>query len=282
MGVDVVATAKAFEQHAEKGYRPEYLASELHNLSDADRLAVAKQIEWDIRHQTNPNLPKIEFYDTGDLKAVETTSKSGESKFVEHYELDKKTSKIKSELKTTNTDNSYEHYSNVEYTERDANGHATYKYDTSLTVHGTKVSSRTEEDRWVYDPKTGKQVSHDETTSEGRKLHEEFDPQTGKAKFADETGPKGNWHRTYDATTGKVQQEDIVYPDKSQETRKYNSNGDKVYSEKRYGNNGDRGTRTWTYNPRTEKPVYTEWHGIDGKVEKNNVDENGKWTLVKD
>lgn len=279
MGIDVVATAKDFETHAEKGYLPENLAKELHNLSDADRLAVAKQIAWDMKQHPDASLPKIDFYDTGDLKAVEVDSKSGESKFVDHYELDK-TGKIKAEVKTTQTDNSYEHYTNIEYIERDSNGNAIRKTDSSFTLHGTHFTARSSDEKTAYDPTTGKMRSYDRVHSDGSKLHEEYDSKTGKEKFADETSPKRNVHRSYDSSTGKLQQEEIVNADKSQETIKYNSSGDKVYNEKRYGNNGDKGTRSWTYSPRTAKPIYTKWQDPNGSIEEMNIDENGKYTRI--
>ncbi len=283
MGIDVVATAKEFEQHAQKGYLPEYLGKELHNLSDADRLAVARQIAWDMKQQPDPSLPKIDFFDTGDLKAVERTTKSGDSVFVEHVELDKSTGKIKSELNTTNTKNSYEQYVNVEYRERNADGKTTYKMDQSTTLHGTSFKASFDEDRYSYDPKTGKQISHDEKTSWGKQLHEEYDGNSGKQKLADETSANGKVHRTYDAQTGKIQQEDFIYNDKSQETVKYNANGDMVHKEKRYGDNGSKGTRSWDYNPRTGRMIYSDWRDAKGNVTtRHNIDDMGKWIEIKD
>jgi hypothetical protein len=282
MGRDIAATAKDFEQHAQKGYLPENLAQELHSLSDTDRLAVAKQIDWDMKHQSNPSLPKVEFYDSGDLKSIEASGKSGTSDFTEHTELYKDSGKIKSELNTTNTKLSYEQSTDIELVERDSNRHMTHKYDLSTRVNGTKVTTTSDDDRWAYDAKSGKQISHDEQTSWGKKLHEEFDATTGKEKSADETNAKGTVHRTYDATTGNLKQENIVNSDKTHETLKYDSNGDKLSREKQYGNNGDKGTRIWTYSHKTGKENYTEWRDPSGRVEKNNIDEDGHYTRVQD
>lgn len=87
---------------------------------------------------------------------------------------------------------------------------------------------------------------------------EQFDAKTGKEKFADETHSKGHVHRTYDPATGNLRQADIGNNDKTHETIKYNSNKDKVSREKQYGNNDDEGTRTWNYDPRSGREVYTE------------------------
>ena len=286
MGVDVVETAKAFEQHTEKGYLPENLAKELNNLSDADRLAVAKQVQWDMAHQSNPDLPKLEFYDTGSLKSIERTGKYSNGTLTEtdHKVLDT-TGYVKSEvIKTVVEDKNRNEFSTrIEIKERNASGHLTYNHESSARLMGTYIAVNTEEDHYTYDATTGKQTSHDETTSWGRKVHEEFDPKTGKEKIAIIEDPKGNAVRRYDRTTGKLQQEEIVYPDKSQETIKYDSNGDKIYNEKRWGNNGDRGTRSWNYSPRTGKMTYSEFREPSGKVTmKHNIDENGKWTEIKD
>lgn len=285
MGVDVVETAKAFEQHAEKGYRPENLARELNNLSDADRLAVAKQIEWDMRHQSNPNLPKLEFYDTGNLKSVETTEKFSAGTLTETdlTVLDKTTGKVKSEYVTTVVDDKSrnEFSTRLEIKERDAKGNLTYNYETAVRLNGTYITANYEEDRYTYDATTGRQTSHDEKTSWGRKVHEEFDPKTGKEKFAIIEEPNANTRRTYDQTTGKIQQEDIVNADKSQETIKYDSNGTMIYSEKRLGNNGSKGTRSWNYSPRTREMVYSEYRDPSGKVTMRHNIENGKWTEIK-
>src|SRR5262249_43193547 len=247
MGIDVAATAKEFEKHAQTGYLPEYLAREMHNMSPADRLAVAKQVEWDIKHQSNTSLPKVEFYDSGDLKSVETSEKTASGEFTKHSELDKNTGTVKAELNVSKLNFSYEQSTNIEYVEKDSDGHTTYKYDTTTTSRASGATVSYDEDRWTYDAKTGKQTSHDEKTSWGKKLHEEFDGKTGHQKLADETNPKSNAHRTYDVSTGKLKQEEIDNDDKTHETNKYNSNGDLVSKEKRYGDNGDKGTRTWIY-----------------------------------
>ncbi len=282
MSIDVAQTAKDFEQHAQAGKLPELLSRDLHNLNDADRLAVAKQIEWDMRQHQDPSLPKVEFYDTGDLKSVETHEKTNSGEYSEHTELDKNTGKVRSELNTSNTSTSYESVGRAELTERDADGHITHKFSVLTEARGTSVKVTTDDDKWAYDAKTGKKVSHDETTSWGKKVHEEYDGQTGNEKFEDITSPKGSVHRTYDSANGKLRQEDIVNEDKTTETLKYNSNGDKLSREKRYGTNGSEGTRIWNYSPLTGDAVYTEWRDPSGRVEKMNIDKNGKYTRIED
>ncbi len=286
MGVDVVATAKTFEQHAEKGHIPELLARELNSLSDADRLAVAKQIEWDMKHQSNPDLPKVEFYDTGNLKSIERVEKfsSGTGTETEVTVLDKTTGKTKAEYITTvvNDPKLNEFSTRLEILERDTKGHLTLMYNTAIRLNGTKITAHYDENRYAYDPTTGKQITHDERTSWGRKVHEEYDPKTGHEKFAVIEDPKGNINRTYDQTTGELRQEDIVRP-KSQQTIKYNSNGDKIYSETRFGKNGDKGMEIFNYSPRTGKPIYTELRDENGKVlRRDNIDDNGVKTRIKD
>ncbi|MBI2809309.1 MAG: hypothetical protein HYX67_00550 [Candidatus Melainabacteria bacterium] len=139
MGRDIVATAKEFEDHAKKGYLPENLAKELHNISDADRLAVAKQIEWDMKHQPNLSLPKIEFFDSGDLKSVETSGQSGSDTWTDHVELDKASGKVRAELKTDDQKTSYDRTISAELTVKDSNGQTTHRVDTITTVRGTEA-----------------------------------------------------------------------------------------------------------------------------------------------
>ncbi|MBS1952638.1 MAG: hypothetical protein JST89_00485 [Cyanobacteria bacterium SZAS-4] len=282
MGRDIVASAKEFEDHAQKGYLPENLANELHNMSGADRLAVAKQIEWDMKHQLNAALPKIEFYDTGDLKSVETSGQSGSTAWTDHVELDKNSGKVRAEAKTDDTKLSYERITSTELTVKDTNGNTTQHYETSTRVSGVDVKISSNNESWSYDAKSGKMLTHDQATSYGKKLHEEYDATTGKEKSADEVNSNGTVHRTYDPNTGKLRQEDLNNNDKSHETIKYNSNGDRLSREKQYGVNGSQGTREWVYSPRTGKEVYSEWRDPNGKVEKHNIDENGKWTRIED
>lgn len=277
MGRDIVAAAKDFEEHAKHGYLPDVLARELHSMSPEDRLAVAKQIDWDMKHQTDATLPKIDFYDSGDLKSVETTGKSGSMNWSKHVELDKNQSNTSAEVYTTSEDNGNNHSSTVELTEKDARGHLTHSYRSSTDLHGVDLTVTISDDNWSYDATTGKQVTHDRSTSWGEKVHEEYDAATGNEKFADITNSRGSIHRTYDASTGKLRQEDIDNADKTHETVKYNSNGDKLSREKQYGDHGDKGTREWVYSPRTGKEVYTEWRSPDGKVTKNNIDDDGHW-----
>jgi len=280
MGIDVVATAKQFEKHAEGGTLPEYLAKELQNLSPDDRLAVAKQIAWDIKQNPNTNLPKVDFYDSGDLKSVETTTKSGNGEFVDHTELDKR-GKTRLEIKTANMKESYETSTNIEITERDEKGNVTHNFDQTIRVGNSgDIRVSYDDDTYTYDKATGKRVKHEEKTSWGER-HIDFDPKTGHEVSADETNSKGSVHKTYDASTGKLRQEDFKNNDNSSETVKYNSNGDKIYSEKRHGVNGEKGMRTWNYSPSTGKPTYTEWHAPNGTVEAHNIDANGKYTKVE-
>ena len=281
MGRDIVAAAKEWEEHAKKG-APENLARELHSMSDADRLAVAKQIDWDMKHQSNLSLPKIEFYDSGDLKTVETSGQSGTDAWTEKVLLDKNSGKVKVEIKTDDQKTSYDRSISTEITERDANGNRTRHSDSITTTNATGAKMSYDEENWSYDATTGKKLSHDQKTSDGKKLHEEYDATTGKEKSADETNSKGAIHRTYDPTTGNLKQEDLNNSDKTHETIKYNSNGDKVSSEKQYGVNGDQGTRESIYSPRTGKLVYTEFRNPNGKITKNNVDDNGKYTPIED
>lgn len=282
MGRDIVASAKEFEDHAQKGHLPENLAKELQNMSGADRLAVAKQIEWDMKHQSNPALPKIEFYDSGDLKSVETTGQSGPTTWTDHVELYKSNGKVRAEVKTDDTKLSYEHSTSTELVVKDTSGNTTQHYETRTTLRGVDVQISSNNESWSYDAKTGKRLTHDQATSYGKKLHEEYDATTGKEKSADEVNNNGTIHRTYDSTTGKLKQEDLNNNDKSHETIKYNSNGDRVSREKQYGINGSQGTREWVYSPRTGKEVYSEWRDPSGKVEKHNIDDQGKWTRIDD
>lgn len=280
MGIDVVATAKQFEKHAEGGSLPENLAKELQNLSPDDRLAVAKQIAWDTKQHPNADLPKLEFYDSGELKSVERTMKSGNGEFTDHYELDQK-GKTRMEVKSSNIKESYETSTGVEITERDEKGNVIRNFDQTVRVGNSgDIRVSYDSDTYTYDKTTGKRVSHDEKTSWGER-HIDFDPKTGHEKSADETTSKGTVHKTYDSSTGKIRQEDFVNNDNTKETVKYNSNGDKVYSEKRHGANGEKGMRTWNYSPSTGKPTYTEWHDPDGTVEAHNIDAQGKYTKVQ-
>ncbi len=274
MGIDTVATAKEFEKHAESGYIPELLARELHNLSDTDRQAVARQISWDSQQNSSPTLPKIEFYDSGDLKTVERTGKSGSTDFTNRYEMDKGTGHIKSEAETLTTKSAGETYTAATYTEKDPNsGHLTYKLDTSTTIRGTSISTNVDEDRWAYDANTGKMKSHDEKTSWGRTVHDEYDSATGREKYADITTKTGKEHRTYDATTGNIRSSEIDNFDNTRQKTLYNSNGDKISDEKTYANKAV--NRTY-YSPRTGDEVSREHQDPQGNIERFDYDASTK------
>jgi hypothetical protein len=278
MGRDIVAAAKEFEDHASKGARPESLARELHSMSNDDRLAVAKQIEWDKQHQSNVSLPKLEFYDSGDLKSVEKSGQSGSDAWKEHVQLDKNTGKVKIESRVDDQKTSYDRTVSSELTEYDSNGNRVHHAEVITTTNGAGTKVSYDDDTYTYDATSGKKLSHDERTSDGKKLHEEYDATTGKEKSADETNRNGTVHRTYDPTTGNLRQEDFTNNDKTHDTIKYNSNGDKLSKERQYGPNGSEGTREWVYSPRTGKEVYTEFRNPNGKITKFDIDENGKYT----
>lgn len=272
MGIDVVATAKQFEKHVEGGALPENLARELQNLSPDDRLAVAKQVAWDMKQSQNANLPKIDFYDSGELKSVETTTKSGNGEFVDHTELDKK-GKTRLEVKTANMKESYETSTNIEITERDEKGNVTHNFDQTIRVGNSgDIRVTYDDDTYSYDKTTGKRVKHDEKTSWGER-HIDFDPKTGHEKSAIETNSKGTVQRTYDSSTGKIRQEEFVNNNNTTETVKYNSNGDKLNSELRTPN----GSRLTTFSPSTGKPVHLEMRNKKGEVESSFDIVDGKY-----
>lgn len=277
MGRDIVAAAKEFEDGAKNGYAPDVLAREMHNMSDADRLATAKQIDWDIKHQSNPALPQIEFYDSGDLKSVETAGKSGSTEWTKHVELDKDNGSVRVEVNKYTSTAPYDTSASVELLEHDSRGHLTRWFSSTTEVVGSKVTINASDDSWSYDTKTGNKISHDAKTSSGSKLHEEYDATTGTEKFADETNSNGSVHRAYDSSTGKLRQEDVDNADKTHETIKYDSNGVKVSREKQYGEHGDKGTREWIYSKKTGKEVYSEWRSPNGGVTRSNIDDDGHW-----
>lgn len=277
MGRDIVQAAKEFEEHAKQGYRPEALARELHNMTETERLAVAKQVSWDMKSQTNFNLPKIEFYDSGDVKSVETSGKSGDLTYTNHVELDKVSGKVRVEVETTNSPQpGGGQRSTLDITERDDRGQLTHTYRSSTELRGVQLKVYHEDDKYSYDSKTGKLTAHDETTSEGRIMHEEYDATTGKQRTADVTSKAGNSHRTYDSTTGELLREEKVNADQSRETLDYDSQGRLKTREKSTKD----GTREWQYDPRTGKPVYSEYRAPDGTIKnKADIDANGKWTM---
>ncbi|HEY9732007.1 MAG TPA: hypothetical protein V6C89_08845 [Drouetiella sp.] len=281
MGRDIVAAAKEFEDHAKNGYVPDVLARELHSLNAADRLAIAKQIDWDTKHQSDPSLPKIEFYDSGDLKSVDTSGKSGSTEWAKHVQLDKDKGSVRVEVNEYKSSTSYDASASVEMIEHDASGHLTRWYSSTTEIFGSKVTVTTSDDNWSYDAKTGNKVSHDSKSSSGGNLHEEYDANTGKEKFADETSSKGSIHRAYDSSTGKLQQEKIDNADKTHETITYDSNGIKVSREKQYGDHGDKGTREWIYDKKTGKEVYSEWRSPDGEITRSNIDADGHWQTIE-
>lgn len=272
MGIDVVATAKEFQKHAESGYLPENLAKEMQNLSPADRLAVAKQVAWDMQQKPNANLPKIEFYDSGDLKSVEKTTKSGNGEFIDHTVLDKQ-GRTRMEVKTANMKESYETSTNIEIKEKDENGKVTHNFDQTVRVGKSgDVTVTYDDDKYTYDKTTGKRVSHVEKTSWGSR-NIDFDPKTGHEKSAVETNAKGTVQRTYDSSTGKIRQEEFVNNNNTSETVKYNSNGDKLNSEVRTPN----GSRLTTFSPSSGKPVHLEMRNKKGEVESSFDIVDGKY-----
>lgn len=280
MGRDITEAAKEFEKHAKSGYRPDNLARELHNMSPEDRLAVAKQIDWDMKHQSDASLPKIDFYDSGDLKSVDTSGISGTMKWTEHVELDKDQGYVNREVDTTSSDSPQYHSDSIEVKEHDERGHLTRWSNSRTEIYDLKVKVTLSDDSWSYDNRTHKMTAHDRTTSWGEKMHEVYDATTGNEKYADISNSKATTHRTYDAN-GKLSQEEIDNADKTHESVKYNSNGDRISREKQYGNHGDEGTREWIYNPRTQKEVYSEWRAPNGRVTKHNIDDDGHWHEIK-
>jgi YD repeat-containing protein len=69
--MDVEKEAQRLEQDAKVGLI-EDMSRELHEMSPADRLAVARQIQSDQKAHPDPSLPKMEFYDSGDLKSSDS------------------------------------------------------------------------------------------------------------------------------------------------------------------------------------------------------------------
>jgi len=134
--MDIDEKAQELEKKIEDG-QFQAVGEELHNMSKTDRLAVAKQIKADQQQQPSDDLPRVDFYSSGDLKSSDTLMDDTEHI---HTEYDRN-GKRKSE-DYTNSDN-------------DASSHWKYDTRTGNSVSGTYRYEDGTTDHSEYNPNTG-------------------------------------------------------------------------------------------------------------------------------
>ncbi len=143
------------------------LADELHKMDPKDRIAVAKQVLMDQQSKSSVDLPTLSFYDSGDVRAVDT--KSG--KMQSHYEFDKSSGKRTKDDVQLEDSHEVRRYDAV--THKMTNDSITWKNGDNYTG--------------VYDSATGNVVSEDRARFHGKQVqHTEYDSKTGNRLVVDE------------------------------------------------------------------------------------------------
>lgn len=214
---EIESQAKALEQKAEKG-DTDAVARQLHGLSPADRMTIAKEIEDDERSKSYPSLPMLGFSATGELQMAAQCNPRG----CTDAEYDTNTANpISSGLETrdgyldrreydpkTGNPKSWD-TKDIDFTGGFTMDHSHYEYDPTT---GRTISSddnfpdgSTEHTVWHYDRTTGKLKSTDGRKSDGSASHSEYDLETGKLISVDVKNLDGSTdHTEYDPKTGDL------------------------------------------------------------------------------
>jgi len=217
---EIEQEAKRLEEVSERSVSA--FAGQLHDMKPEDRLAVAKQIQWDQQQHPSDSLPKLDFYTDGDVKTAVSQSRdqSGateERRFddntgklvsrrlvdrdgiAENYQHDPKTGKLTTYDKTNPADGSSEH------SEFAPNGNRT----TMITVDG-----KGNRETVTYDSDAGKQVASDIRFKDKSTMHLVFDSDGGvkEVDFKDQAGNVRQWKRdTQDKSEATVEQSQNEY-----------------------------------------------------------------------
>jgi YD repeat-containing protein len=182
--MDIVQEAQKLEKEVKSGHI-EQVSEELHNMNQADRLAVAKQIEAD-QKKPNSSLPPLEFYESGDLKSADT--KMDETTTI-HTTYDKSSGKRLSE-DYKNTDGSSSHW---DYDTRTGWSKAgAYKYTDGSGSH-SGVNSQNHKPWFVETDSQGRVTEAKGSDGNTRTFH--YD-ESGKLDAID--GRLGHWSLTTD------------------------------------------------------------------------------------
>ncbi|HEY9868346.1 MAG TPA: hypothetical protein V6D08_04215 [Candidatus Obscuribacterales bacterium] len=155
------------------------LAQQLHEMCPEDRLAVAKRMVWDQQQHPSTSLPKIEFYDDGDLKSAERKDADGD---VECRVYDDHTGRlVVRELKDKDSWQRYQHdprtgkltaYDRVN--DDGSREHSEFADNGNRTVM-VRTDAKGNEETVTFDPATGKEVASDIKFKDKSTLHIVFD-----------------------------------------------------------------------------------------------------------
>jgi len=189
------------------------LATQLHEMCPEDRLAVVRQIRSDMQQNPSNALPKLDFYNDGDLKSAErqgekrvydddtarlTSRQVTDKDGTETYVHDPKTRTLTS-YDRRNNDGSSEH------SEFAPNGNRT-------TVD--RSDKHKNKETVTFDPDSGKEVASDIKFKDGSTMHIVFDAD-GNIKELDSKDKDGNvnhWNRDAKDSGGTVKDEPRPYP----------------------------------------------------------------------
>jgi len=180
--MDIEKEAQRLEQEIKSG-QIEAVSEELRNMSPDDRKAVAQQIEKDQQQKPADQIPPVDFYDSGELKSVDTNL--DETTQI-HTEYDKATGKRKSE-DFTSKDGSSSHW---EYDLRTGNSvSGTYHRVDGSTDH-SELDRKTMKVWTVESDGNGRVIYTRGTDGRMRNFH--YDEE-GKVDQID--GHLGHWDR---------------------------------------------------------------------------------------
>jgi len=264
---EIAAKATELEKAAERG-NEHYLANELHDMSPQERLAVAKQIMWDQQQHPSPSLPRLEFFDDGDLKSALKTETNGDQR-KELY--DDNTGKLTA-VRRYSTDGT------EEYTDFDEN--TKYAFGDILTYDRKNPDGSTEHRRFdpktnsadlitikdkrgnvetaIYDTTNHRLVATDTKFNDGSTLHLVFDANKQIIEVAtkDKDGNINNWKRG-DNNGVKVTEKQLPEPFRGiDSTEILFKDGMKVH----LGYNVDGGlTNYWTRDYNKRKDIDLNW-----------------------
>jgi hypothetical protein len=184
--MDFQQEARKLEQEI-KGGHIEDASEALHQMSPADRKAVAEQIKKDQQERKSDGLPPLTFYDSGDLKSADTVMDE-HTKI--HTEYDKDSGRRKSEDYISDN-NSSSHWEYNPQTRLSVSGHYKYENGTESHLEHDPKTNR----NWEVDLDANKNVVETKgTDGKTRKFHYDENQQLDQID-----GHLGHWDRTQDA-----------------------------------------------------------------------------------
>jgi hypothetical protein len=208
---------------------PAQFAHELHDMSAKERSKIVAKIKEDQSKDTSGALPHVEFFDSGNVKSVDSKSVNDKSHTISHHtEFDRKSGKMTDDR----TEDSVRGYTSAKEDKFDAQGHKLSHREENY--NGSVVQDN-------YDPKNGARESTDYFFKNGSyKLHQDFNTRTGQIIRSTEHNQGSTPDTTTDKTTsyenGKKYIEDTVNGLGDVHHVVYNPNGTTQWVEDSKGN----------------------------------------------